>query len=186
MRRFPLGGGLPLVDPVPAQLSGGPLSEPLFVASPLILVRGPPPAPILPGLFRVRGPPRELVLPFPFRVRSAPRKPAPVVALHTFTVAHAALRDVPTPAGLAGEVARQAERSGLVTADDVRGVRQTVIPCCSDSGGDSSPANRAAFGESRPLLLMCFLVSSERLSMRTMCRCPIAEAHLHLLTRCEG
>jgi hypothetical protein len=42
--------------------------------------------------------------------------------------AHVALCDVAVPAGLAGEVALQFERFGFITADDVAGIRQLVIP----------------------------------------------------------
>jgi hypothetical protein len=42
--------------------------------------------------------------------------------------AHVALCDVAVPAGLAGEVALQVERFGFITADDVAGIRQLVIP----------------------------------------------------------
>jgi len=120
----------------------------------LALVRGPPPALILPGLFRVRGPldrsftedpilvlgevqafpfpvpfprqfqvcgpPPALSFSGPFRVSGSVPASALPMALPAFAAGYMALRDMAMLARLAGEEALQAERPGLVTADDAR------------------------------------------------------------------
>jgi hypothetical protein len=91
----------------------------------LVLVRGPPPAPVSPGPFRVGGSVLAGGLTFPFlslfQVHRTPFAPASAAALHASGVTHAALRDVAMLARLAGKEALQAKRFGLITADDVWG-----------------------------------------------------------------
>jgi hypothetical protein len=55
--------------------------------------------------------------------------PAFALALHAFFAARAALRDMATLARRAGEVAPPAERFGLITTDDVRGVDSHCFVC---------------------------------------------------------
>ena len=63
-------------------------------------------------------------LPRLFQIRGAPLAHAFARALHASGTVHAALCDMAVLARLASEVALQAKGSGLVAADDVRGVRQ--------------------------------------------------------------
>src|SRR6516164_6748505 len=132
-------------------------------------VCGPPPAPSFPGPFRVSGSVLASALPVPFprlfQVRSAPLEGAGAIAFRASMAAHNALRDMTMLARLAGEEALQAERSGLITADDVR-------------EGDSHdfPSSRAGHVGSR----------RERPDLRESVKPPCIPSAILILTDCYG
>jgi hypothetical protein len=83
-------------------------------------VRGPPGCLLAEEPALVLGVVQAFSFPFLFQVRSA--KLAPVLASTFHAVAiYVALRDMPILARPTGEVVLQAERFGLIAADDVRG-----------------------------------------------------------------
>src|SRR6516162_6844925 len=129
---------------------------------------------MLPGLFRVSRAPFALSLPILFRVhdsvlvgsrplpfprllqvRNAPLEGENTIAFHASAAAHVALCDMAALARRAGEIALQAERSGLVTADDAGRVDSHSCPRAEPIQAYRLIAPRPSYSSTAPRLTPC-------------------------------